>query len=574
MIATTRGPNMTDERRFWGAVETAPGEWALRLWAPRHEGVHVAMGESRFAMEKRPDGVHEAVIAAEAGAEYHFDIDGTLYPDPASRRQAGDVHAPSVLTRMPTPAGWSGRPWEEAVVYELHVGTFTDGGTFAAAQGRFAELAALGVTVIEVMPVAQFAGGRGWGYDGVLPYAPHTAYGTPEDLAAMVRAAQDVGMSVLLDVVYNHFGPDGAYLHAIAPEFFDADRTTPWGPAIDFGRAAVRDFFLSNAAMWVADYGFDGLRIDAVHQLRDTSEPEFIVELGQRMRALDVGRPVHLVNEDERNLPYLIESGDFAGEWNDDFHHAVHCLLTGEDFGYYEGYAADPLDDLVRVLADGYSVQGQARKGEAKRRGAPSGHVAPQRFVNANQTHDQIGNRALGERLISLAGTDAARIAHCVLLTAPAVPMLFMGEEIGSEAPFLFFADFEGDLRDAVRKGRAEEFADFAGKDVPDPFADATFAACRPFADPPPWAEDWRTLTRRLLDWRAGCVVPLLKSGRTGARVVATGARSFHAEWTFEDGMLEMVANLGAAGDGWIDRADIAIGGQGDAFAFAVKVTT
>ncbi|RVV98458.1 malto-oligosyltrehalose trehalohydrolase [Mesobaculum littorinae] len=547
----------TDARPLWGLWPAGPGRWSYRVWAPRAARAELEVGGSRHPMQRDDDGLWEVSFAAEEGTVYRLVLDGTATPDPAARRQAGDVHAASVILdprgAHAWQADWHGRPWEEAVIYEMHLGTFTEGGTFAAAMDELDRLAGLGITAIEIMPVAQFPGDRGWGYDGVNPYALHPAYGTRDEMRAFVDAAQARGMMVLLDVVYNHFGPDGAYIHGVAPEFFDAGRDTPWGRAIAFAKPAVRRYFIDNAIEWIREFRLDGLRLDAVHQIADDSDPHFLVELGQAVRKLDLGRPIHLVNEDERNLRRYRDGPDpdFAAEWNDDYHHAVHCLLTGESESYYENFAQDPMADLVTAMADGYVEHGQPRhSGEV--RGEPAGDLPTTAFVNANQTHDQVGNRAQGDRLITLADPEAVKVAHGLLLLSPFIPMLFMGEEIGATAPFQFFADFHGKLAEATRKGRADEFARFSSfeGDVPDPMAWDTFARSRPFADPPAHAADWAALTERLLDLRAQHVVPLLKSGRDGrAQVDRTGAKSLVAAWPFAAGTLRLAVSLGAAPD-------------------------
>jgi len=551
--------------------------WSVALWAPGATGVTVETRDGETALSRHDDGVHRGTIEAPVGAAYRFSVDGQTCPDPAARAQEGDVHGWSLLRVPARVPHWPGRPWHEAVILEIHVGLFTEDGTLDAAALRLPALAEAGITAVELMPLAQFAGDRGWGYDGVLPYAVHPAYGGPDALARFVTAAHEAGLMVLLDVVYNHFGPDGAYLHAITPEFFDEGRHTPWGAAIDFTRPQVRRFFIENALMWIEDFGLDGLRLDAVHQLHDPSDPPFVEELCARIRARDLNRPVHIVTEDERNLPDLRQAGLATAEWNDDYHHAVHCLLTGERAGYYASFAHDPMADLVTALARGHVEEGQPRPGRDSLRGAPSGHLPPTAFVNSNQTHDQIGNRAQGERLITLAGPEAMRVAHALLLCAPAIPMLFMGEEIGARAPFLFFADLKGDLARAVREGRAAEFAafeSFAGA-VPDPLAPETFAASRPYATPPPDAEAWTALTAEALRFRHDAVMPLLASGRAApAEVTRTGARALHGIWPFEAGTLEIRANLGAPHDTpWtLPGAEVVIGSGADPFAFAATV--
>ncbi|CAM5404301.1 malto-oligosyltrehalose trehalohydrolase [Frigidibacter albus] len=559
------------------------GRWRFGLWAPSAGAVAVRVGETDTPLQRGPDGFWRGASAAETGAEYGFVIDGAFRPDPAARAQVRDVHGPSLLVdprgfRWQQP--WAGRPWEEAVIYELHIGTFTAEGTFAAAAARLPDLARLGITAIEILPVGQFSGRHGWGYDGVLPYAPHRDYGSPDDLKALVAAAQDLGIMVLLDAVYNHFGPDGAYLHAYAPEFFDKQRHTPWGAGIDYADPPVRTFFIENALYWLTEYRLDGLRLDATDQIEDPSDPELLVELAQRVRAAGFDRPIHLTTEDNRNITRLHEpeAGLYTAEWNDDYHHAIHCLLTGEDEAYYAPYAVDPMADLCVALDCGFVEQGQPRPGTDKLRGEPSGHLPWPSFINFNQNHDQTGNRALGERLAALVEDAPLQVAHALLLCAPFTPLLFMGEEEGSRAPFLFFADFTGDLAAALHEGRAREFAGFRGfaERAPDPLDPATRDASRPFAESgTPRAAAWRALTARLLAFRTGRVVPLLKSGRAGDPVVTrSGERALRAEWPFAAGRLIVAARFGpdAGMEAQARAPDLAFGSDGAGFAAWVVV--
>jgi len=569
-------------RNHWGARPGGKGQWQFGLWAPAVERVELWLDGSETPMTKDEDGFWNGTAKAEPGLEYAFVIDGERRPDPAARQQAGDVHGPSLLVDTAARkwrSEWSGRAWDEAVIYEMHVGTFTEEGTFAAAAKRMQELADLGITAIELMPVGQWQGARGWGYDGVLPYAPHPAYGTPKDMQKFVEAAQAAGMMVILDVVYNHFGPDGAYLHAYAPEFFEEERHTPWGAAIDFTEPAVREYFIENALYWLRDYRLDGLRLDAVHQIIDPSPHHFLVELGERVQALDLGRPLHLITEDERNEPELRDTGCYVASWNDDYHHSVHTALTGESEGYYAPFAQDPIGDLVLALSRGHVEEGQPRHGKETRRGRPASHLPWTGFVNSNQTHDQVGNRALGERLISLADPRGVEVAHAMLLTSPFIPMLFMGEEVGETAPFLFFCDHEGELARLTREGRQREFKDFLsfGEEVPDPNASETFERSRPFQGDPAHMEHWRDLTRRLLSLRAERIVPLMKSGRAGpARVTRTGPRAISACWPFAEGLVVARINLGSPPDTppTAEPEDFTIGDPAaDPFAFSLIVS-
>lgn len=568
--------------QFWGAYPLSDTDWSFAIWCPNATAAHLVLGDQMMPMDKSVEGTFRVTSRAAAGMSYKFSVDGQSVPDPASRQQQDTVHGASLLARLPaSDDSWTGRDWRDTVMVEVHIGTFTSEGTFAAAARRLPDLPALGINTVEVMPVAQFAGSRGWGYDGVLPYAVHPSYGTPDDFAKFVRVAHDLGVSIILDVVYNHFGPEGAYLGGICPAFFDAGRATPWGPAIDFTQVPVREFFIQNAIMWIRDYGVDGLRLDAVHQLQDPSTPEFLVELAVRLRALDLPRPLHLIAEDERNLSNHRDAGLMNAQWNDDYHHSLHCLLTGESEGYYSPFAVDPIGDLATALIDGHVAQGQLRQDDPQEillRGAPSGHLPPEAFVNANQTHDQIGNRALGERLILLSSPEAMRVAHALLLTSPFVPMLFQGEEIGARSPFPFFCDFQGDLGDIVRKGRLAEFSAFQGfgGDFPDPLDATTFYRAQPYDSPPDDAEEWLTLTACLLTWRRDRVLPLLHSGQTDARATVIGPRALTVTWSFAAGDLHSVVQLGQAVPPslWGSNADgLQLGRPDDDFAFCTWIS-
>lgn len=562
--------------KFWGTRSEGAAGWTFSIWAPEADTVSVMLKGDSYAMLGDAEGHWSLTLGAEAGQHYWFVIDGTAYPDPASRMQSEGVHGASVLCPQPSrPNHWAGRDWAEAVVFEMHLGTFTPEGTLRRATEKLQDLADAGFTFIELMPIAQFHGRFGWGYDGVLPYALHDAYGSYEDLTDFINRAHELDMGVLLDVVYNHFGPEGAYLHAYCPQFFHADKSSTWGASIDFSRPEVRAYFLRNAEMWIVQHGFDGLRLDAVHAIGDDSSPHFVTELTNHLKSLKLGRPVHIIAEDERNLPDLREAGVDAA-WNDDYHHAVHCLLTDEDEGYYEAFAADPMADLCQALRGGQVEEGQPRAGKALPRGAPSDHLPVTSFVNANQTHDQVGNRARGERLISLIGTERMAVLHGLLLCGPYVPMLFMGEEVGSHVPFQFFADFDGDLAEAVRKGRAAEFADFAGftGTVPDPCAKETMINSRPYGTPSDDADFWRSWTKNLLQLRGDKIVPLLKTARLNVQVDQVGPRALRAHWHFAAGTLHIAANLGAMPDdpdvSW--APDLTFNTMRDEFGFACCV--
>jgi maltooligosyltrehalose trehalohydrolase len=446
--------------------------------------------ERSRSLEPREDGFFCAdVDDAPPGTAYAFRLDrGAPRPDPASRWQRDTVHGPSVVfDAAPLAAGrprWAGRPLEELVLYEIHVGTFTPEGTLEAAEERLPALAALGVTAVELMPLAQFPGARNWGYDGVQPFAVQNAYGGPASLFAFVDACHREGLSVFLDVVYNHLGPEGNYLAEFGP-YFSSRHRTPWGEAINFDGPdsdGVRRYFLENAMWWMEEVGCDGLRLDAVHAIVDTSARPFLAELAEAADALAerLGRPCILVAESDRNDPRVVRRRGEGGlglhaQWNDDFHHALHVALTGETQGYYADFVGVP--DLVKVCNEGFVLDGRRSVYRRRRHGAPAKDVPRTRFVVCAQNHDQVGNRKDGERLASLVPFEDLKLAAGAVLLSPFVPLLFMGEEYGETAPFQYFVS-HGDpaLVEAVRSGRADEFASFAWSGpVPDPQSESTF---------------------------------------------------------------------------------------------------
>jgi maltooligosyltrehalose trehalohydrolase len=521
------------------------------LWAPDACYVSVVLenGQS-LPMLPQADGWFVIQSRCPPGTRYCFKIDGELdVPDPASRAQAGDVHAASVVVDPQAYAWrhnhWRGRPWHEAVIQELHVGAM---GGYAEVEKHVPRLAGLGITAIELMPLAEFPGERNWGYDGVLPYAPEASYGTPEQLKSLIDCAHGHGLMVLLDVVYNHFGPDGNYLGRYAKGFFREDKHTPWGAAIDFEKPQVRDFFIDNALMWLIDYRFDGLRLDAVHAIDD---PTFCPDLARRVRAqVDTGRHVWLTLENEHNQASLLEQG-FDGQWNDDGHNALHVLLTGEHEGYYADFKDRPIDKLARCLSQGFAYQGEVgRRGVA--RGEPSAHLPPSAFILFLQNHDQIGNRAFGERLSQLCPPQALRAATTLLLLSPMIPLMFMGDEWAASEPFLFFTSHSGALAQAVRQGRRNEFAGFAAfadvqerSRIPDPNARQTFLDSRPDFAQSTHDNEWLKLYRALLTLRRRELFARLPGSRSlGTQVLAEKALT--ARWLLGDGSeLRIDLNLG-----------------------------
>ncbi|MDB6442418.1 MULTISPECIES: malto-oligosyltrehalose trehalohydrolase [Pseudomonas] len=545
-------PTRTPETWTHGAIMLDTEHTRFALWAPDafYVSVELDTGES-IPLLPQANGWFMIQTRCPAGTRYRFNIDGELeVPDPASRAQAGDIDRHSVVVDPHAyqwrHTGWSGRPWYEAVIYELHVGAL---GGFEGVEQQLARLAGLGVTAIELMPLAQFPGDRNWGYDGVLPYAPQASYGTPEQLKHLIDSAHGHGLAVILDVVYNHFGPDGNYLHRYAKGFFREDRHTPWGAAIDFRRREVRDFFIDNALMWVLEYRFDGLRLDAVHAIED---PDFLQELAARVRQqVDPTRHVWLTVENEHNQASLLEQG-YDAQWNDDGHNALHVLLTGETDAYYADYAEQTTEKLARCLSQGFVFQGHInRHGEP--RGEPSGHLPANAFVLFLQNHDQIGNRALGERLHQLANPQALQAATVLLLLSPMIPLLFMGDEVKAQQPFLFFTSHHGELAELVREGRRNEFKAFSAfadpekrKRIPDPNAIETFEASRPALEtlePEQLANE--TFYRQLLKIRREEIVPRLPAIQAlGADVLGHAAIS--ARWRLEDGsVLRIDLNLG-----------------------------
>nr|MDQ2736913.1 malto-oligosyltrehalose trehalohydrolase [Pseudomonadota bacterium] len=568
----------------FGAALVAGGGVRFALWAPgvaqvvlelqpgpsTVEGRTLPVGP--LVMRRDSEGWHRLEVpVAQVGDRYRFLMpDGLAAPDPASRFNPGDVHAASEVVDPRAyrwrDAQWRGRPWHEAVIYELHVGSFTREGTFAAATARLQDLAELGVTAIELMPLADFPGRRNWGYDGVLPFAPDASYGRPDDLKALVDAAHGLGLMVFVDVVYNHFGPDGNYLYAYCPEFFNPAEQTPWGSAINYDAAdsrTVRDFFVHNALYWTEEFHADGLRMDAIQTIRDGSPHHIVREICAALReGPGRARHVHVVVENEANNASFLGRDaagvprDATAQWNDDFHHAAHVLLTGESDGYYADYAHDPLAALGRALAEGFVYQGEAsafRGGAA--RGEPSATLPPLAFVSSLQTHDQVGNRAFGERIAMLADPKLLDAAYACLILAPHIPMLFMGEEFEASTPFFYFCDFAGELGKAVTRGRREEFGRFAGfadaasrQRIPDPNEASTFESSRLDWDERRRSSHGERLAKiaALLALRREHLVPHLRGAKQGGAWHVAGTL-LRVEWTLGDGARwHLVANFGA----------------------------
>ncbi|HSF42045.1 MAG TPA: malto-oligosyltrehalose trehalohydrolase [Thermoanaerobaculia bacterium] len=477
-----------------GAIYLKNQRCRFRVWAPKARAVEVDVcGSRRVPLEPRDDGYFEVELdGVPPGTTYSFRLDGgDRRPDPASRFQPQDVHGPSAVVDHRfewTDDAWAGLSLPEHILYELHVGTFTPEGTFDAVIPHLDRLADLSVTAVELMPVAQFPGSRNWGYDGVLPYAVQNSYGGPEGLKRLVDACHGRGLAVVLDVVYNHLGPEGNYLSEFGPYFTERYKT-PWGLALNYDGPCsdpVRRYFLESALSWIADYHVDGLRLDAVHAIADNSERPFLQELGTEVRSLAdrLARRVHMFPESDRNTLFYLRRPErggcgFDAQWTDDFHHSLHTLLTGEQSGYYQDFGS--LDQMATAMSGGFVYTGQYSPYRRRRHGVPAGEMSGERHVVCSQNHDQTGNRMNGERLASLTDFESLKLAAGAVLLSPFLPLLFMGEEYGETAPFLYFVSHsdEGLIR-AVREGRKEEFTAFGWtEEPPDPQSPETFERSR-----------------------------------------------------------------------------------------------
>jgi malto-oligosyltrehalose trehalohydrolase len=536
----------------------------FRLWAPLKDQVLLKLeGREPHPMERESDGWHRRrAQGAASGSLYRFVLpDGLEVPDPGSRYQPRDVHGASEVIdltryRWKTTA-WSGRPWEDMVIYELHVGAFTAQGTFSAAAERLDHLAEIGVTAIQIMPVSDFPGRFNWGYDGVLPYAPDSSYGRPEDFLALIDAAHERGISVFLDVVYNHFGPDGNYLPTYAP-LFTQNHETPWGNGINYdgdGSQSVREFVIQNAIYWIKEFRLDGLRLDAVHAIKDDSDEHLLDELSRRVRAAAGARHIHLIVENEDNDSDLLrraENGQpahFTAQWNDDVHHVLHIAATGETFGYYQDYA-DDIGKIGRALAEGFVFQGEHMPYRSGNRGKPTLDLPPTAFISFIQNHDQIGNRALGDRMITYRPPEPLKAITALYLLSPQIPMLFMGEEWGASKPFPYFCDFNEDLNEKVRKGRREELSRLPGfdcDDLIDPTAISTFEMAKLDWSElgGPEASEMLEFYRSLLKLRHQRIVPILKNTDGGRASFRQQGAVTAVEWALKDSAtLHLLANL------------------------------
>jgi maltooligosyltrehalose trehalohydrolase len=531
----------------------------FRVWAPHARRVEVEVNGVRSPLSGDADGWFTGdVDRAGAGDDYAFALDGgPPRPDPRSLWQPAGVHGPSRLVDHAafrwSDGSWRGVPLVSSVLYELHVGTFTPEGTFAAAIARLPELVTLGITAVELMPVAEFPGTRGWGYDGVDLWAPHHAYGGPDGLKQLVDACHHHGLAVVLDCVYNHLGPDGNYLREFGPYFTDHYRT-PWGDALNLDgpdSEPVRAFLIENALGWLRDYHVDGLRLDAVHAIVDTSAIHFLEELAARVRELEaeLGRTLWVIAESDLNDPRLVRSTDAGGygldaQWSDDFHHALHTVLTGERTGYYADFGS--LEDLGRALTGVFVYDGRYSRHRRRRHGRPATGILGSRFLGFLQNHDQVGNRAAGERTSQLVSVGRQKIGAALVLSAPFVPLLFAGEEWGASTPFQYFTDHaDPALGRAVSEGRRQEFAAFGWDPaaVPDPQVEETFLRSKLR-----WAERERAPHAEILAWYCAMIrlrreTPALSDGRLDR----AGVRHGDGWIVLERGEVTIACNLGSA---------------------------
>jgi 1,4-alpha-glucan branching enzyme/maltooligosyltrehalose trehalohydrolase len=561
----------------FGATVEIEGSVRFAVWAPGKQAGYLKLikpeGDVLLRMERDDKGWFRLITReAQPGSLYKYDFgDGADYPDPASRRQPQGIHGPSEVVDATSYEWqnneWRGRPWNEAAIYELHVGTFSKTGDYQGVIDRLDYLQSLGITAIELMPLAQGPGERSWGYDGAYLYAPDKAYGTPNDLKRLVDAAHERQIQVFLDVVYNHFGPEGTYLSVYAPQFFTDKHKTPWGAAINFdqqGSEAVREFYWNNAIYWLKEYRFDGLRCDAVHAIVDDSPTHIFEEIAMRVEdlAMRQNRHIHIIAENENNVARLLERDEknrpkrFTAQWNDDFHHNMHVILTGEKDAYYIDYAENPFELLGRCLTEGFAYQGEESKfRKGQKRGENSENIPVAAFVNFLQNHDQAGNRPFGERLIQLTDEAPMRAAVAVLLLGPSAPMVFMGEEWGSRQPFPYFCDFGPELSGLVREGRVRDFAvgdkfrdPKVVEAIPDPTAQSTFdsAVLNWSAADEDVHRAWMDYFRLLLTTRAKEIAPLIDHlWRPHGRAYVDGT-VIYVTWPIkDDGTLMMQMNLG-----------------------------
>ena len=552
------------EQEMKFGTQMTPDGVRFRLWAPLVPSVELEVDGWSLPMQQDVRGWYEVEVpGVNHGSRYMFCLpDGKKVPDPASRYQPEDVDGPSEvvdpLAFEWTDLGWRGRPWEECVFYEVHIGTFTPEGTFRAAADKLEELAELGITALQIMPLADFAGRWNWGYDGVYMFAPDASYGRPDDLKALINRAHELGMMVMLDVVYNHFGPKGNYIPLYAPIL--NDKETPWGPGLNIdgeNATVVRDLVLANARFWINEYRFDGLRFDALHAIEDSGPKHLIQDLAEQTRAASDGRHIHLIAENSHNQASWLRRRDdgtpwlYTAQWNDDLHHSLHALATGEGQAYYQPYA-ERIDLVARAFAEGFSWQGEYLARENRVHGEPSAFLPPTAFVSFIQNHDHTGNRPAGERISHLVPREAARMLAALYLLSPQIPMLFMGEEWGATTPFCFFSNIK-ELGNAIRRSRAEELKDFPLAQTDrhiDPMSESAFLGCKLDWNErtSPEAAEMLTLYKDLLQARATALTPRLVGveGNSGSAEIL-GQRAFQVRWKLADGAhLHLAANLGA----------------------------
>lgn len=547
----------------WGPVSVRGGKTRFQLWAPAEAAVGLELDGADISMQRSEDGWHVVEVDANIGARYQFVLaDGKAVGDPASRLQLDNLDGPSLIVDPDSycwrHSEWSGRPWEETVVYEIHIGALTTEGTFRSAMAMLPLLADLGITAVEIMPLAHFPGTRGWGYDGVLQFAPHNAYGSPDDLKAFIDAAHGHGLMVFLDVVYNHFGPEGNYLGQYAPGFFRKDAPTPWGAAIAYEKPEVRSYFVENVLYWLQEFRLDGLRFDAIDQIEDGSDVHILEQIAVEVRNRVSDRHVHLITENPANGTDLMEEiaggRHYKADWNDDFHHAVHVAVTGEATGYYEPFKDDTWNQIRRVMAYGYLRPGKAIVSDNP---APTEALPPTAFIHFLQNHDQVGNRALGDRLHLGINRQLYRALTEILLLSPQIPMLFMGDEHLSLRPFHFFSDYDGEIAKAIRENRPKEAENFGGipsgrsaADIPDPNSMSTFLSSKIN-----WnqaasqgAMAWAEFIRKLLALRRESIIPLLETAQGYAgKIIEAPDQCLFIDWKLGDKILQLRANLSDA---------------------------
>jgi maltooligosyltrehalose trehalohydrolase len=534
----------------------------FEVWAPDARTMDVKIGEQKFSLTKGHRGWWSgSVDIAGPNTDYLFIIDGQEpgVPDPRSPWQPNGVHGPSRIfdpaefSDIWTDAEWQAPPFESAIFYELHIGTFTPEGTLEAAESRLAYLRELGISHVQLMPVATFPGDRGWGYDGVDLYAPHPAYGGPTGLQHFVNACHEKGLAVLLDVVYNHLGPAGNYLSRFAP-YFTGVHCTPWGDAVNLEEpesTGVRRFFIDNALMWLRDYHFDGLRLDAVHAFIDRSAIHFLEQLASEVRALEfeMGKHFVVIAESDLNDPRLVSATQAGGfgldaQWSDDFHHALVTVLTGERQGYYRDFGS--LADLGKSLREVFVYDGKYSEYRRRNHGRPAIGLPGYRFLGYAQNHDQVGNRAKGDRLIQIAGPGRAKIAAALVVTSPFIPLLFQGEEFGASTPFQYFTSFEDpELGRSVSEGRKREFAAFVWSqdEIADPQEPETFAQSK--LD---WGELDQEPHRALLQWHKDLIRLRKSTGDLTNGALAAVEIRFDEEagwFVMERGRVRVAFNLG-----------------------------